>query len=117
VHTTLLSKAEFQSLLAAGKVENVTGKEESLHPTGVIDIAPYVRAVPSTDLAGYKVHDEIFVDVVYRTSKRPFDLVHVMTKRKNVYLVVVIDVENDRIHGHHLLDLNDEYGLGAANDA
>jgi hypothetical protein len=116
VHTKLLSRSEFLSL-AHGELKNVTGREESLYPNGVIDIGPYVRAVPSEDLAGYTIPDELFVDVIYRALDGPFDLIHVMTKRKNVFLIIAVDVTNDRIHGHHLLDLNEEYGLGAANDA
>jgi hypothetical protein len=118
VVTRLLTDSEFKSLLAgAGKVENITGKEAVLSPGGVIDIAPYVRAVPAADLDGYTTHEELLVEVVYRTSNGPFDFVHVMTKRKNVYLVVVVDVTRNRIHGHRLLDLNAEYGFDAANDA
>jgi hypothetical protein len=113
--TTLLQKSEYLGLLHGG-TRNITGQEAMLYPNGVIDIAPYVRAVPPQDLAGYGIPDKLFVNVVYRTERGPFDLVHVMTTRKNVFLVVVIDVTHDRVHGHYLLDLNEEYGLGAAND-
>jgi len=116
VQTTLLSKSEFMSL-ARGEVKNITGQEEFLFPNGVIDIAPYVRSVPVADLDGYSIPEEFFVDVIYRALDGPFDLIHVRTERENVFLVVAIDVTNDRICGHHLLDLNEEYGLGAANDA
>ncbi len=34
-----------------------------------------------------------------------------MTKTKNVYLVVVVDLIANAVHGHHLLDLNEQYGL------
>ena len=34
-----------------------------------------------------------------------------MTRTKNVYLVVVVDLVHDLIYGHLLLDLNKEYGL------
>jgi len=34
-----------------------------------------------------------------------------MTKTKNVYLTVVVDLQRDSIHGHHLLDLNEKYGV------
>ena len=32
-------------------------------------------------------------------------------KKSNVYLVVVVEVSNDEVVGHRLLDLNKEYGL------
>ena len=112
----LLTRDEFNSL-ASDPVESITGKEEIFCPNGVIDIEPYVRAVPSQDLNGYSIHDGFLVEVVYRAMAGPFDFVHVMTQRKNVYLVVVIDIAKDGIVGHHLLDLNEGYGIGAANDA
>lgn len=98
---------------------NITEKMDEYCPTGVVNIEPYVRAVPSVDLNGYSLFEELIVEVVYRqrASSAPLDFVHVMTKRKNVYLVVIVDVEQDRIYGHYLLDLNKEYGIDAANEA
>jgi hypothetical protein len=48
---------------------------------------------------------------VYRDATGRFDHVQVMTKTKNVYLTVVVDLQNNVIHGHHLLDLNKKYGV------
>ena len=78
--------------------------------TDVIDIWPYVQSVPSTELAGHSVYDQ-FVDKVYRDSLDRFDHVLVLTRTKNVYLVVVVDLKRSVVYGHHLLNLNDEYGL------
>lgn len=96
---------------------NITGREAELYPDGVIDIEPYVRAVPVPDLEGFELLEQLWVDVVYQTHAGRFDLVHVMTRSANVYLVIVIDNRNDRIHGHLLLDLNGEFGLDAVDDA
>ena len=105
----LLTKEEFKSLLS-GSVKNITGKEPEVSPDGVLDITPYVAEIAKEDLDGYRVPDGLPVEVIYRTSPEVFDLVHVMTDRKNVYLVVVVDVQADSVLGHHLLDLNKEYG-------
>ena len=113
MQTTLLSQQEFMSL-ARDEVKDITGQEEIFYPDGVIDIGPYVLSVPLPDLAGNTIPEELFVDVIYRVVKGPFDLVHVMTSRKNVYLVIVIDVTKDRIHGHYLLDLNEADGVGTS---
>ena len=78
--------------------------------TNVIDIWPYVRAVPLQDLEGHAVYDQ-YVEYVYRTGDGRFDHVQVMTRTKNVYLVIVVDLQADDIHGHYLFDLNREYGL------
>jgi D-serine deaminase-like pyridoxal phosphate-dependent protein len=80
--------------------------------TNVLDIWPYVASVPVADLRGHQIYDQ-FVEYVYRDATGRFDHVLVMTRTKNVYLTVVIDLVHDRIHGHHLLDLNEKYGLSA----
>jgi len=87
------------------KMHNVTETA-----TDVLDVWPYVDSVPAADLGGHSVYDR-FVDVVYRNDDDRFDHVLVMTKTKNVYLVVVVDLAHDSIYGHRLLDLNREYGL------
>jgi hypothetical protein len=35
----------------------------------------------------------------------------VATGTQNVHLVVVVDLDADQVHGHHLLDLNAKYGI------
>lgn len=78
--------------------------------TDVLDVWPYVHSVPVDDLEGHVIY-EPFVDGVYRTEDDHYDHVMVMTKTKNVYLVVVIDLVSDSFYGHWLLDLNREYGI------
>src|SRR5262245_39244921 len=79
--------------------------------TDVVDIWPYVSAFPSDELQGYEVYDQ-FVEHDYRDAADQFDHVLVMTKSKNVYVVIVVDLICGRIQGHHVLDLNEKYGLG-----
>jgi len=83
--------------------------------TNVIDIWPYVAAIPPHDLHGHQIDDQ-FVEYVYRDAAGRFDHVLVMTKTKNVYVAVVVDLAHDRIHGHHLLDLKEKYGLVTAGE-
>jgi hypothetical protein len=104
MHTTLLSEDAFHGTFAAPM------RDVTRDATNVIDIWPYVDSVPPPDLGGHQVYDR-FVECVYRDATGRFDHVLVMTQAKNVYLAVVVDVSQDRIHGHHLLDLNEEYGL------
>ena len=102
--TTLLDEKQFSATFAA-PMRNVTSEA-----TNVIDIWPYVDSVPSRDLRGHEVYDR-FVEYVYRDALGRFDHVQVITKTKNVYLAVVVDLQHDAIYGHHLLDLNEKYGL------
>jgi len=76
----------------------------------VLDIWPYVDSVPAADLGGHSIYDR-FVEAVYRSDDDCFDHVLVMTRTKNVYLVVVVDLAHDSIYGHRLLDMNREFGL------
>ena len=102
--TTLLDETRFLATFAA-PMRNVTGEA-----TNVVDIWSYVDSVPAQDLRGHVVYDH-FVEYVYRDVAGRFDHVQVMTKSKNIYQVVVVDLRHDLIHGHHLLDLNEKYGV------
>jgi hypothetical protein len=104
VATRLLDQAAFRSTFTA-KMHDVTTST-----TNVIDIWPYVTSIPEADLEGHKVAPGV-VDHVYRTSENTFDHVMVVTNSSNVYLVVVVDLVADSVHGHCMLNLNKEYGL------
>lgn len=78
--------------------------------TNVIDIWPYVAAIPASDAQG---HEVVFGEVerVYRSADGAHDHVLAVTTSKNVYIAVIVDLIADQILGHRLLDLNAEYGL------
>ena len=102
--TTLLDEKQFLATFAE-PMRNVSGEA-----TNVIDIWPYVDSVRAEDLGGHAVYDR-FVENVYRDATDRFDHVQVMTKTKNVYLTVVVDLQHNVIYGHHLLNLNEKYGV------
>lgn len=101
--TRLLDPEEFKETFAA-PMRDVLGSA-----TDVIDIWPYVDAVPSSDLFGNTIADPM-VEHVYRNATDTFDHVMVVTSAKNVFLAVVVDLKGAVVLGHHLLDLNQEYG-------
>jgi hypothetical protein len=107
--TRLLTKPEFLATFG-GRMVEVTGKEDEGSPRGVLDIWPYVRAVDSPHVPEHVV-SETLVEHVYRTSDARYDHVLVPTQRKNAFLAIVVDLAEDQILGHHLLDLDYEYGL------
>src|SRR6266849_10066603 len=94
VLTTLLAESAFLGTFTA-PMRDVTQEAAN-----VIDIWPYVASVPVTDLQGHQIYDQ-FVEYVYRDATGRFDHVLVMTKTKNVYLTVVVDLAGNVIHGHH----------------
>ena len=104
MQTLRITEDDFKATMTP-KLHNV---QESV--TDVLGIWPYVYSVPSNDLEGDVIY-EPFVDGVYRTEDEHFDHVMVMTKTKNVYLAVIVDLACGSFHGHWLLDLNREYGL------
>lgn len=102
--TRLLASDEFKETLVSPM------RDVLASATNVIDIWPYVGAVAHSDLFGNEIVDGE-VQHVYRNAAGTFDHVLVVTKAKNVFLVVVVDLQKDVVFGHHLLDLNREYGL------
>jgi hypothetical protein len=111
----LLTKHEFQQAFTP-KMHDITGREEELCPNGVLDLSPYLETIAERDFESHQRYGN-FVDRVYRTSDDRFDQVLFMTKTPNVFMVVVIDNLNDSVLGHHLLDLNLEYGLEPPNNS
>lgn len=104
--TTKLSKSKFKETTTP-KMHNVT---ETAEP--VLDIWPYVDAVPAEDLGGHAVKD---VEFVYRSEDDRFEHVLIATATKNVYLCIIVDIANTEILGHYFFDLNAEYGLTTAD--
>ena len=77
----------------------------------VIDIWPYVTCIATeVELPAYVLENEL-VEVVYRSGDGLHDHVLLPTEKENKFLVVVVDRPWSRIAGHHILDLNREYGL------
>ena len=99
-----LNQAEFKATMTQ-EMRNVTETA-----TDVLNIWPYVEAIPIAHLSDHSICGE-FVESVYRSDDDHFDHVLVATGTKNVYLVVVVDLIEDAILGHRLLDLNQEYGV------
>ena len=85
-------------------------RERHPHGNKRAQYLPYVAAVPPQELWGHAVVPET-VDRVYRRGDERFDHVLVTTTTENVFLVIVVDLREDGIFGHFLLDLNEEYGL------
>ena len=102
--TRLLSATEFLATFS------VPMRDVLSTATNVIDIWPYVAEIPASDLSGNDVVTGC-VEHVYRNADGTYDHVLVVTGTQNVFLVVVADLTRDTIVGHHLLDLNREYGL------
>jgi hypothetical protein len=77
-------------------------------PEAAADIWPYVDGLDLSRLGITNIGD---VAQVYRDGRLRYDQVLLRTDITNVFLVIVVDLSAEAVLGHHLLDLNIEYGL------
>ena len=77
---------------------------------GDVEIWTYIDAIPESDCDGVTFGDHD-VMAVRRTGDRRYDHVLIPTETKNVFLVIVVNLTAEAIFGHHVLNLNDKYGL------
>ena len=75
-----------------------------------IPLAGYLDAIPASDLRGRDFTGRQ-VERVYRDPTGRFLHVLLAATTPDVYLVIVVDEPAQSIHGHYVLDLNQEYGL------
>ncbi len=70
----------------------------------------YFDSIPSAD---FEQHDcsAGTVTYVWEHPNRRFQHVLVNSEDKNIFMVLVLDIDSQSVVGHRLLDLNQEYGL------
>jgi hypothetical protein len=103
----LLSEAEFKATFSDRMID-INGRED-LISDGVIDLEPYLRAV-EPGIAPLELLPDTPPAAVYRSADGRFDHVLYPCNRSNVYVVVIVALGDDHVHGHHVLDLKKEYG-------
>lgn len=103
----LLSEAEFKATLSDRMID-INGRED-LVSDGVIDLDPYLRATEPS-IAPLELLPDKPPAAVYRSADGRFDHVLYPCNRSNLYLVIVVELRADHVHGHYLLDLQKEYG-------
>lgn len=103
--TNRLTEAEFDATMQSGMVD-VTAAADP-----VVDIWPYVTRVAAEVGLPVSVLEEQRVELVYRSGDGSHDHVLLSSGRKNMFVVIVVDRPRAAVVGHHLLDLNREYGL------
>ncbi len=80
-------------------------------PGEVVDIWPYVAGVATEVGLPALVLKKELVELVYRSGDGVHDHVLLPTEKKNKFVVIVVDRPQAVVAGHHVLDLNREYGL------
>jgi hypothetical protein len=97
----LLTKDEFLACFAK-PMQDMTAA-----PEAATDLWPYVDYLHPASLGITQVGDVV---QVYRDGRGRYDQVLIQTGTANVFLVIVVDLAARAVFGHHLLDLNIEYG-------
>jgi hypothetical protein len=100
-----LTKEEFIATFAA-PMKDITSEA-----VPVVDIWPYVENVFAQEELPQASLDKVNVGYVYLTGDDQHHHVLVGYEEPNIYLAIVVDLEKASVQGHHLLDLNQEYGL------
>ncbi len=103
----LLTETEYKATFDHLMVD-IKGREDSVHPDGVLDLDPYLRALED-DIAPLQLLSDMPPAAIYHSADRGFDHVLYPCDRSNTYLVVIIAQSADQVHGHYVLNLGREY--------
>ena len=98
----LLSEYDFKSTFPSEGFLDVTETAENFNTK---EFDEYVNNNLIDELG--KMH----IRYIYDAKDGSYRHIVFTTDLKNIYLVVVIDLITKKIFGHHVLDLNKEYGL------
>ncbi len=99
-----LSKAEFKSTFSEPLIR--LGQDEM----APFDFWPYFEMIPSEDFEGFDC-SEGDVHYVWQDSTGSIDHVLINSNDKNVFMVIILDLNKQKVIGHRLLNLNIEYGI------
>jgi hypothetical protein len=97
----LLTKVEYRNTMTS-KFINVTDTASNFDP---ICFDAYVNKNLVNELGTMNI------DLIYETEDGFYRHVVFNTEIKNVHYIIVIDMQKKEILGHHVLNLNVEYGL------
>lgn len=103
--TYKLSRAEYLAL-RNGPTKPVGSEAEP-----VVDFWSYYAAIPDQNFEGFD-RDRGTVSHAYRDFTERFEHL-VNTNDRNVFMVLVLAIAEEKVIGHYLLNLNREYGLEA----
>ena len=101
---TALTEAEFKATMQE-PMADVTSS-----PGGVVDIWPYVGSIARSIAWPALVLEKEMVEQVYRSGDGIHDHVLLPTEKKNRFVFIIVDRTKSTVTGHHILDLNHQYG-------
>ncbi|MEM7359990.1 MAG: hypothetical protein AAF431_12890 [Pseudomonadota bacterium] len=99
----LLTDEEFHSTFF-GPMRNITG---SPLPAGIWE---YADEIIESEYQSFSEWDWR-VQYIYETGNKKYHHISIPAPKDNAYLVIVLDPKAKEFIGHHILDLNEKYGL------
>lgn len=102
---TELTEEQYKSTMT-GQMTDVTQTAEP-----VVDIWPYVEELRGDKIVSDYVFTNELIESVISNGDGSFHHVVLPTDKKNVFIVLIVDVKQRGIMGHFKLDLNAQYGL------
>jgi hypothetical protein len=103
--TKALSEKEYKETIGS-KMTDIT---ETVEP--IVDIWAYVKDLVYENIVSEYVFKNNLVEKVYRNETSSFDHILLPTSNENVFIVIVVRLDNATILGHYRLDLTKEYSL------
>ena len=76
------------------------------------DFWNYFDSIPAEHFCGHDC-SSAEVDYAYTSDCDSYQHVLVNSESKNVFMVLVLDLRDNSVFGHRLLNLNEEYGISA----
>ena len=107
--TNELTAEEYKATMS-DKMQDLTETDLADTDFPATEIWEYVAELVTKDILPKYVLESEVVEKLYRNQDF-YDHILLPTNEENVFVVVVIDLETEEIYGHHILDLNKEYGL------
>ena len=104
IMTTKLTEKEYNSTMTK-KMVDVTGTAQP-----GVDIWEYIGQLAKDGEVLEYVKQEQLVEKVYRNDDGTFDHVLLPTDDTNIFVVIIVDLGQERIKGHFRLDLHEQYG-------
>jgi len=79
-------------------------------PFNVPFVWDYVHEIPKQDFQGFEIVEDQ-IPYVWEMGEGKYEHVLVGTTAENVFIVILLNNEEEKVHGHYLLNLNEEYGI------
>jgi hypothetical protein len=99
-----LSPEEFISTMS----EEMTDVTETAD--AVVDITDYVGALAAEGLVLPHTIEEELIEIIYRNEEETYDHILLPTADEEVFIALVVDLEEAEILGHYRMDLTEEPG-------